>query len=90
MISDTLHKEGKPQDVVAESLAVRRVLDHSILMAFCTNNSDGYSLNGYCQENQFKNLGDFTKSGLRLVSVRLQESSYNFSIPNIESLLNRR
>lgn len=46
MISDTLHKEGKPQDVVAERLAVRRVLDHSILMAFCTNNSDGCSLNG--------------------------------------------
>ncbi len=81
---DTLHKEGKSQKVITESVAVYRVLYQSILNAKltgrknlgrkrCTSNRDDRKLENTVKQSQFKHLGElhkeWTEAGVRASRV---------------------
>ncbi len=99
---DTLHKEGKSQRVITESVAVYRVLYQSILNAKltgrknlgrkrCTSNRDDCKLENTVKQSWFKHCESFTRSELKLESVH-QESPRSdvFRKRATKPLLNQR
>ncbi len=64
IIIDTLHKEGKPQTLIAKE-AVHRVLYPSMLTESgrkrCTTNRENCGLMKIVKQNRFKNLGELHK-----------------------------
>ncbi len=76
---DTLHKEGKPQTFIAkEAVCSRSAVSKHVNRKLsgmkkcgrkrCTTNRGNRSLMMIVKQNRFKNLGEFTRNGLRLGS----------------------
>ncbi len=98
-IIDTLHKEGKPQTLIAKEAgcsqsAVSKHVNRKLSgrkkcgRKRCTTNRENRSLLRIVKQNQFKNLVNFTRNGLRLGS-RHQESPHTDVSRNLATVVVR-
>ncbi len=98
-IIDTLHKEGKPQTFIAKEAgcsqsAVSKHLNRKLSgrkksgRKICKTNRENRSLMRIIKQNQFKNLGELHKNGLRLGS-RHQEPPHTDVSRNLATVVVR-
>ncbi len=106
-IIDTLHKEGKPQTFIAKEAgcsqsAVSKHVNRRLSgrkkcgRKRCTTNQKKHSLMRIVKQNQFKNVGEHTRNGLRVKALRaithrrVKEFVYSCRIPLVKPLLNHK
>ncbi len=97
-IIDTLHKEGKPQTLIAKEAgcsqsAVSKHVNRKLSgrkkcgRKRCTTNRENRSLMRIVKQNRFKNLGELHKEW---TEAGVKEFGYSCRIPLVTPLLNHR
>ncbi|KAL0186190.1 hypothetical protein M9458_017860 [Cirrhinus mrigala] len=102
MTIDTLHKEGKTQNVIAKEAGCSQssVSKHINREAKgrkrcgrkkCTSNRDNRTLERIVKQNPFQNVGEIHKDASRTITHRrMQDVGFSCHIPCVKPLLNNR